>query len=81
MKKVYFVVGMLLTCILCATPSWSDDARQVAFLKAAQNFVEHHKLPDGEAIDNDSIVDDFEINEIAVAVINGDGKPKLLIKV
>ena len=81
MKKVYFVVGMLLTCILCATPSWSDDARQVAFLKATQNFVEHHKLPDGEAIDNDSIVDDFEINEIAVADINGDGKPKLLIKV
>ena len=80
MKKFYFLVGMLLIYMLCALPAQSADGRNIVFLKVAQNFVDHHKLPDDESIDDESINDDFGLNKIAIADINGDGNPELLIK-
>ena len=80
MKKFSFIVGMLLISMLCAAPVWSADARHVAFLKAAQNFVDHKKFPDNEVIDNESINDVFGLNKIAIADVNGDGKQELIIQ-
>ncbi len=80
MKNVRFIFGMLLVCMLCATPAWSVNARHVAFLKAAQDFIEHHKYPDGKVIDEENINSDFGLNQIAIIDVNRDGKPELLIK-
>ena len=80
MKKNLFVVGILLVCMLYALPAWSADARQEAYLKAVQDFVVHHKFPDGEVLDEDVIIRDFGFNKIAIADINNDGKPELLLQ-
>ena len=44
------------------------------------DFIEHHKFPDGEVIDEENIDSDFGLNKIAITDINGDGKPELIIK-
>ena len=67
MKKNLFVVGILLVCMLYALPAWSADVRQEAYLKAVQDFVVHHKFPDGEVLDEDVIIRDFGFNKIAIA--------------
>ena len=96
---------VLLACVLavpCAQPAAAADARHAAFLKAARAFVVDHKFPDGEAIDKDTIDDDFARppgvttarlaidkdtidddfakNKLAIADVNGAGKPELLVR-
>ncbi len=80
MKNVCFIVVTLLVCMFCVTPAWSANARNDAFLKAVQDFIEHHKFPDGEIIDKENLEPDFGLNKIAITDINGDGKSELLIK-
>ena len=66
--------------MLCQAPAWAADARQAAFLKAAQDFVVKHKLPDGEAIDKNDLTGNFGENELAICDVDGDGKTELLVR-
>lgn len=76
-------LAVLLACApaaLCPTPLVAADARHAAFLQAARDFVVDHRFPDGEVIDKDAIDDDFAKNALAIADVNGDGRPELLVR-
>ncbi|MBO4368505.1 MAG: hypothetical protein J5803_00155, partial [Desulfovibrio sp.] len=74
----FFVLCALL--VFCSTQTRAADARQEAFLKAAQDFVVDHKLPDGETIEKEDILEDFANNDLAICDVDGDGKPELLVQ-
>ena len=58
------------------------SARHGAYMKAARDFVENHRFPDGETISDEDLslgLGDFSENKLAICDVNGDGKPELLI--
>ena len=55
------------------------DTRQEAYMKTARDFIEKHKFPDGEKINDEDIENDFSGNKLSICDVNGDGKPELLI--
>ena len=60
-------------------PAPAADARHAAYMKAAQNFVENHEVPNGWKIENEDITEDFAGNRLAIFDANADGKPELVI--
>ena len=79
MGKIVRLFALYALVMLCSGSAWAD-ARHAAFLQAARAFVVDHKLPDGEAIDKDAILGDFDKNSLAIADVNGDGKSELLVR-
>ncbi|MBR3664303.1 MAG: hypothetical protein IKN64_06575 [Desulfovibrio sp.] len=80
MWKKGCLFAFCLLAIVCSSKVWAADARHDAYLKAARAFVLEHKLPDGETIDKETIIDDFAENKLAICDVNGDGKPELLVR-
>lgn len=69
---------MAMALLCCASLAFAD-ARNDAFIKTAKDFVEAHKLPDGEDIMEDDVGEDFAENQLSLCDVDGDGKKELLI--
>ncbi|MCR4665762.1 MAG: hypothetical protein K5657_00510 [Desulfovibrio sp.] len=66
--------------LLCTEDVHAADVRQEAFRTAAEAFVRNHVLPTGDSIDKELLQGDFGENQLALADVDMDGKPELLVR-